>query len=1210
MKLFTRFRNAILVLGLVMVTFGQISAQNVRYSDSWSHQGFTLVDSKSNHIRVDFSVEQFSMVPIEVKGNSMVSLEMPGVFLPGDEGAPNLPGQGRFIAIPSGATPVLRIVNSRVEVIQNVEVAPAPRIPLESEDSPLEYTKNSAIYSANEFYPAEPVKLSEVSSVRGVDFVTLGITPFQYNPVTKELRVIRDLEVAIDLVGGNGEFGDVAYRNRYWDPMLSDILLNYSSLPRIDYKSRYEHNANRKAEGECEYMIITPDGPEFQAWADTIRKFRTEQGVITKVFTITEIGGNSTNAIQEFIKNAYNNWTLKPVACLLLGDHGSDGNKNILSKIYDNYCVSDNLYSDVNGDMMPDVVMSRITANNNDQLTVMITKFLNYERNPPTAEYFYQHPITALGWQTERWFQICSEVVGGYFKKIQNKEPVRINKVYQGTPGSVWSTATNTNTVVNYFGPNGLGYIPQSPAELGGWDGGNATMINEAINAGSFLLQHRDHGEETGWGEPSYHNSNINALTNTDLTFIMSINCLTGKYNWSSECFTEKFHRHTKNGQNAGALGLIGASEVSYSFVNDTYVWGVYDNWFTDFMPDYGSTPEPRGILPSFGNAAGKYFLKQSNWPYNTTNKAVTYNLFHHHGESFSIIYSEVPQAMVVDHDTAVFAGSTSFDVTATEGATVCVTVDGEIMGVQTAGASAMQFTFPAVTVGQKVVIVATMTNHYRYRKEIVVTDNVLTAAFQADQTNYCETAVVNFTDMSTANPQAWEWTFEGGSPATSTERNPQGITYSTPGQYNVTLKVTKGTEVNEITLPAYIVVTAYPVAPVVTSAGVCVGQENTTLVAEGANVRWYSDEALTNMVGEGNTYVSKETLPGVYTYYVTATNDICQSAASTATFTIAEYPVVTFSAVAPVCITTAAFTFGEVTPAGGVFEGNGIVENMFNPSVAGAGTHTIKYIYTNETGCSDTAEQAVTVIAVPDVTLSQIASICENGTPFTLTGGLPEGGVYSGLGVANGDFDPSVVGAGSASVTYTYTDPTTGCLNEAASNFEIYPKPVSGLVADTTICHNWTITLDGTVEGATYAWSTGATTATISIDSTGIGLQGSKEITLTLTSDKGCVNTQTALVEVQNCTGVNELAGLTSLEIYPNPVSDNLNIKMETILRTDVKIEVINSYGVKVYQSPSYTVEGAFNTSFSVNDLPSGAYFIMVKTNDKTITRKIVVRK
>lgn len=1210
MKLFTRFRNAILALGLVMVTFGQLSAQDVRYSDSWSRQGFNLVDSKSNHIRVDFSVEQFSMVPVNVKGASMVSVEMPGVFLPGDEGAPNLPGQGRFIAIPTGATPVLRIVNSRVEVIQNVDIAPAPRIPLESEDTPLDYTKNSAIYSSNEFYPAEPVKLSEVSSVRGVDFVTLGITPFQYNPVTKELRVIRDLEVAIDLVGGNGEFGDAAFRNRYWDPMLSDMLLNYSSLPRIDYKSRYENSANRKAADECEYIIITPDGPEFQAWADTIRKFRTEQGVITKVFTITEVGGNTTTAIQNFIKNAYNNWTLKPVACLLLGDHGSDGTKNLLAPIYDNYCVSDNLYADVNGDMMPDVVMSRITANNNDQLTVMITKFLNYERNPPTAEYFYKHPITALGWQTERWFQICSEVVGGYFKHVQGKEPVRINKVYQGTPGSVWSTATNTNTVVNYFGPNGLGYIPQSPAELGGWDGGNATMINEAINAGSFLLQHRDHGEETGWGEPSYHNSNINSLTNTDLTFIMSINCLTGKYNWGSECFTEKFHRHTKNGQNAGALGLIGASEVSYSFVNDTYVWGVYDNWFTDFMPDYGSTPEPRGILPSFGNAAGKYFLKQSNWPYNTTNKAVTYNLFHHHGESFSIIYSEVPQAMVVDHDTAVFAGATTFDVTATEGATVCVTVDGEIMGVQTAGASALQFTFPAATVGQKVVIVATMTNHYRYRKEITVTDNVLSAAFQADQTNHCETAVVNFSDKSTANPESWEWTFEGGTPSTSTERNPQGITYSAPGLYTVTLKVTKGVEVKETTIPGYIVISTYPVAPAATSAGVCAGLENPALVAEGSNIRWYSDEALTTLVGNGNSFVSSETLPGVYTYYTTASNDVCQSPATIATLTIAAYPTATFAPVAPVCYSAAPFTPAEATPAGGVFEGDGIVENMFNASVAGVGDHTIKYIYTNETGCSDTAEQVITVIAVPEVSLAQVANICENGTAVTLTGGLPEGGTYSGLGVENGIFNPEVAGAGTANVSYTIIDQTTGCPSIAVSTFEVYPKPIAAFPADTTICHNWVITLDATVEGASYLWSTGATTSTVSVDSTGVGLQGNKELSVTMTSDKGCVNTQMIVVDVQNCTGINELSGLTHLEIYPNPVSDNLNVKMETILRTDVKIEVINSFGLKVYQSPSYTVEGAFNTSFNVSDLSSGVYFIMVKTSDKTITRKIVVRK
>ena len=141
------------------------------------------------------------------------------------------------------------------------------------------------------------------------------------------------------------------------------------------------------------------------------------------------------------------------------------------------------------------------------------------------------------------------------------------------------------------------------PSTLGGWTGGNATMVNNAINNGAFMLQHRDHGYEQGWGEPAYSNSDINGLTNTDLTFVFSINCLTGKYNIAGECFAEKFHRYTYNGENSGALGIIAASEVSYSFVNDTFVWGMYDNMWPTFMPSYGTTPESRGVLPAFANA-------------------------------------------------------------------------------------------------------------------------------------------------------------------------------------------------------------------------------------------------------------------------------------------------------------------------------------------------------------------------------------------------------------------------------------------------------------------------------------------------------------------------------------------------------------------------------------------------------------------------------
>ena len=139
------------------------------------------------------------------------------------------------------------------------------------------------------------------------------------------------------------------------------------------------------------------------------------------------------------------------------------------------YCVSDHLYADVGNDDEEEIIFARMTARNEAELHTMVRKALDYETNPPTNPDFYNHPITALGWQTERWFQICSEVVGGYFKNVQGKDPVRINAVYGGDPDvDPWSTATNSEAVLTEFGPEGLGYIPATPSELGGFTGGTA----------------------------------------------------------------------------------------------------------------------------------------------------------------------------------------------------------------------------------------------------------------------------------------------------------------------------------------------------------------------------------------------------------------------------------------------------------------------------------------------------------------------------------------------------------------------------------------------------------------------------------------------------------------------------------------------------------------------------------------------------------------
>lgn len=86
----------------------------------------------------------------------------------------------------------------------------------------------------------------------------LGITPYQYNPVTKELLVYRDIEVEVNFVGGNGHFGEDRLRSRWWDPILRDAILNESSLAEM----KYHRPANTDVE-DCEYLIITPDDPDF-----------------------------------------------------------------------------------------------------------------------------------------------------------------------------------------------------------------------------------------------------------------------------------------------------------------------------------------------------------------------------------------------------------------------------------------------------------------------------------------------------------------------------------------------------------------------------------------------------------------------------------------------------------------------------------------------------------------------------------------------------------------------------------------------------------------------------------------------------------------------------------------------------------------------------------------------------------------------------------
>ena len=195
---------------------------------------------------------------------------------------------------------------------------------------------------------------------------------------------------------------------------------------------------------------------------------------------------------------------------------------------------------------------------------------------------------------------------------------------------------------------------------------------------------------------------------------------------------------------------------------------------------------------------------------------------------------------------------------------------------------------------------------------------------------------------------------------------------------------------------------------------------------------------------------------------------------------TVNAPPTVTLAAFAPVCATTSAFALTGGLPAGGTYRVGGGVATTFNPASAGVGTYTITYTAT-QGGCSATATQALNVTAPPTVTLAAQPLVCANAAAFTLTGGAPAGGTYSGAGVSGGQFNATVAGVGTRTITYTYTD-GVGCSGTATQSITVLPIPTFTSNA-TQVCAGQPVTLTASNAGAgaTYLWSPGgATTASI----------------------------------------------------------------------------------------------------------------------------------
>jgi len=79
-------------------------------------------------------------------------------------------------------------------------------------------------------------------------------------------------------------------------------------------------------------------------------------------------------------------------------------------------------------------------------------------------------------------------------------------------------------------------------------------------------------------------------------------------------------------------------------------------------------------------------------------------------------------------------------------------------------------------------------------------------ASFTADARSGGRPLNIQFVDMTEGNPTSWSWTFQGGTPAASTQQHPK-VSYNTAGTYPVKLMATNSYGSDEIVKQGYVIV-------------------------------------------------------------------------------------------------------------------------------------------------------------------------------------------------------------------------------------------------------------------------------------------------------------------------------------------------------------------------------------------------------------------
>ncbi|MFN8134059.1 MAG: C25 family cysteine peptidase [Bacteroidales bacterium] len=622
----------------------------------------------SSSIEIAIDIPGFYFSELQSEGKTFKNPLLPQGYPMLQQGCPDLQKLSFTMQLPANGINTLSIVSSEFIEYTNIDIAPSAGDQVRT--GTIGNQPEGLAYTTNAFFPGELYNAEQPYAVRNTRAQAIQVFPFQYNPVTRVLRVYYQLTLSADIT--TDKPGSYDSENNHDIKNIEGLGVTCINQPVSRLKS-----GQLPSDRGC-MLIICPEN--FRAAIEPLVQWRKQTGIATEIVGSEQFA--DAEAIYTFVKSYYKSHA-NLAYLLLVGDAGQVPSYMLP------YGASDNYYAYLAGnDHYPDILVGRFSAETPQEVEVQVTRTLQYEKQPGTDTRWL---ASATG--------IASTLTPGDDGEADFQHVGNLLKTLK---------STSYNQYAEFFdGSQGDADADGNPA---------TTDIMNKINLGTGVIFYTGHGSPNSWATGSVTKSVVENLSNIGrYPLIWSAACENGNFT-DKYCFAEAWLRASaSNGQPLGAVAALMASgsQTSYPPMQAQ-----------DVVAELLANPSEE--ISTMGAISVKGMMSMNDIygaaGYATTD---TWILF---GDPSLRVRTSTPKQFSIQHSETIGRGRISFSFTSgSTGGFACLSQQGTIMGTTSVkeGKNILYLDLPVA--GNEVTLTITALNYLPYVAQVQVTNTPAT---------------------------------------------------------------------------------------------------------------------------------------------------------------------------------------------------------------------------------------------------------------------------------------------------------------------------------------------------------------------------------------------------------------------------------------------------------------------------------------------------